>query len=87
MSVRNGLDKKRLARFNKIYIVMSYPTDEVGNRFISDMAIMESNINPYTDVLGDDIVDSEKVTVNDGFFQKLISFFKNLFGMDRTVVQ
>lgn len=36
---------------NKLYIVMSYPTDEVGNRFISDMAIMESNINPYTDVL------------------------------------
>ena len=38
-------------KFNKIYIVMSYPTDEVGNRLISDMAIMESNINPYTDVL------------------------------------
>jgi len=35
----------------KIYIVMSYPTDEVGNRFISDMSIIESNINPYTDVL------------------------------------
>ena len=35
----------------KIYIVMSYPSDEVGNRFISDMAIMESDINPYTDVL------------------------------------
>ena len=35
----------------KIYIVMSYPTDEVGNRLVSDMAIMENNINPYTDVL------------------------------------
>ena len=35
----------------KLYIVMSYPTDEVGNRFISDMEIMKSNINPYTDVL------------------------------------
>ena len=35
----------------KMYLVMSYPTDEVGNRFISDMAIMENNINPYTDVL------------------------------------
>lgn len=35
----------------KIYLIMSYPTDEVGNRFVSDMAIMESNINPYTDVL------------------------------------
>lgn len=36
---------------DKIYIVMSYPTDEVGNRLVSDMAIMENNINPYTDVL------------------------------------
>jgi len=41
----------QIPTLNKIYIVMSYPTDEVGNRFISDMAIMESNINPYTDVL------------------------------------
>ena len=35
----------------KIYVVMTYPTDEVGNRFISDIAIMESGINPYRDVL------------------------------------
>ena len=35
----------------KIYIVMTYPTDEVGNRFVSDMAIMESGVNPYTDYL------------------------------------
>ena len=41
----------QIPTLNKIYISMSYPTDEVGNRFISDMEIMESNINPYTDVL------------------------------------
>ena len=35
----------------KVYIVMTYPTDEVGNRFVSDLAIMESGINPYQDVL------------------------------------
>lgn len=35
----------------KIYIIMTYPTDEVGNRFVSDMAILESGINPYTDIL------------------------------------
>lgn len=35
----------------KIYIVMTYPTDEVGNPLVSSMAIMESGINPYTDVL------------------------------------
>jgi len=34
----------------KIYIVMTYPTDEVGNRFVSDMDIMEANVNPYSDI-------------------------------------
>lgn len=32
-----------------IYIVMSYPTDEVGNRFVSDLAVMQSGVNPYQD--------------------------------------
>ena len=35
----------------KVYIVMTYPTDEVGNRFISDIAIMDSGIDPYRDIL------------------------------------
>ena len=35
----------------KIYIVMTYPTDEVGNPLVSNMAIMESGINPYQDCL------------------------------------
>lgn len=32
-------------------------------------------------------IDSQTITVKAGFFQKLISFFKDLFGMDRTIVQ
>ena len=35
----------------KIYVVMTYPTDEVGNRFVSELAIMESGVNPYKDML------------------------------------
>ena len=35
----------------KVYIVMTYPTDEVGNRLVSDMKIMEEGVNPYCDVL------------------------------------
>lgn len=35
----------------KLYVVMTYPTDEVGNRFVSELAIMESGVNPYCDVL------------------------------------
>lgn len=35
----------------KLYIVMTYPTDEVGNRLVSDAEILKSGINPYTDIL------------------------------------
>ena len=31
----------------KVYVVMTYPTDEVGNRFVSDIEIMEKGVNPY----------------------------------------
>lgn len=34
-----------------------------------------------------EISDSESVTVKAGFFQKLISFFKNLFGANRDIIQ
>ncbi len=35
----------------KIVLQLSYPTDEVGNRLISNQLILEHNINPYSDVL------------------------------------
>lgn len=34
----------------RVNIVMTYPTDEVGNRLVSDKVIMEWGINPYKDV-------------------------------------
>lgn len=40
-----------MSNIHNIYVVMSYPTDEVGNRLISDEVIMESGVNPYTDLL------------------------------------
>ncbi len=36
---------------------------------------------------GTSVSDSQTVTVKSGFFQKLISFFKNLFGLNRVIVQ
>ena len=45
----------------------------------------DGTILSYKD--GREISDLQKVSVNSGFFQKLISFFKNLFGINRTVVQ
>lgn len=43
--------------------------------------------NVLTDADGNEISSSETVTVKAGFFQKLISFFKNLFRMDRLIIQ
>lgn len=36
---------------DNIYVVMTYPTDEVGNRLVSEEVMMESGVNPYRDVL------------------------------------
>ena len=41
----------KIPSLKKIYIAMTYPTDEVGNRLVSDMDIIKSGINPYTDLL------------------------------------
>lgn len=46
--------------------------------------VVDVNGNSYSNA---EISDSQKVSVNSGFFQKIISFFKNLFGMNRTIVQ
>ena len=36
---------------DKIYIQLSYPSDEVGNKLIKDEVLEKTNINPYTDTL------------------------------------
>ena len=58
-----------------------------GGTKIVTVKIIGSDGNVLKDVNGNEISDSETVTVKAGFFQKLISFFKNLFGANRTVVQ
>jgi F420-0:gamma-glutamyl ligase len=35
----------------KIYLMLSYPSDEVGNALITTEQLMESGVNPYADVL------------------------------------
>ena len=35
----------------KLYILLSYPRDEVGNALISDELVYKSRVNPYSDVL------------------------------------
>lgn len=46
--------------------------------------VVDANGNNYADT---DISETETITVKSGFFQKLISFFKNLFGLSRIVIQ
>ena len=35
----------------KIYLMLSYPSDEVGNHLISEDKMDEAGVNPYTDIL------------------------------------
>ena len=35
----------------KIYLMLSYPSDEVGNHLISEDRMDEAGVNPYTDIL------------------------------------
>ncbi len=43
--------------------------------------------NPICDKNSNDVSDSQRIEVKSGFFMKLISFFKNLFRINRTVTQ
>ena len=49
--------------------------------------IVDANGNVLKDKNGNEIQDSEKVSVNSGLWQKIVSFFKKLFGINVTVVQ
>lgn len=39
-----------MPQIEKIYVVLSYPCDEVGNRLISEQDIFEKEIKPYEDI-------------------------------------
>ena len=49
--------------------------------------LVDTNGNVIIDKNNNEIFDSQTVSVKSGFFQKIISFFKNLFGLNRNVVQ
>lgn len=49
--------------------------------------LVDSSGNPILDLNGNEIYDSQTIKVNSGIFQIIISFIKNLFGLNRTVVQ
>ena len=49
--------------------------------------VVDRNGNPVKNVNGAEISDSQTVKSNGGIWQKIVSFFKNLFGMNRVIVQ
>ncbi|MBO5360501.1 MAG: leucine-rich repeat domain-containing protein [Clostridia bacterium] len=52
-----------------------------------EVKLTDGNGIAYQDKSDAEISDIEEVSVNSGFFQKIISFFKNLFGINRIVTQ
>ncbi len=59
---------------------------ESGTKYITAVLVDEMGI-VYLDANGNELSDSQVVTIKAGFFQKLILFFKNLFGISCVVVQ
>lgn len=59
---------------------------ESGSKIVT-VKLVDANGYALKNVNGNEISDSEKVSVKADFFQKLISFFKNLFGINRTIIQ
>ncbi|MGN0547867.1 MAG: Ig-like domain-containing protein, partial [Acutalibacteraceae bacterium] len=49
--------------------------------------LVDSSGNPICDSNGNEIYDSQTIKVNSGILQIIVSFIKNLFGINRTVVQ
>ncbi len=61
-------------------------TFESGTKTVT-VKIVDENENPLKDADGNEISDEQNVSVNSSIWQKIVSFFKNLFRMDRTVIQ
>ena len=55
------------------------------NAVIEAKLVIDGEVMKY--VSGEEMSDRETVTVKSGFFQKLIAFFKNLFGISTAVIQ
>lgn len=49
--------------------------------------LIDSNGKAIKNANGKELSDSEKVTVNSGFWEKIIAFFRELFKIDRIIIQ
>lgn len=49
--------------------------------------VVDAYGNPIKNLSGEEIYATQTIEVKGNFFQKIISFFKNLFKIDRIIVQ
>lgn len=62
--------------------------EAVGDGTVKIMArVVDANGKPIKTLNGEEIYAMQTIEVNGNFFQKIISFFKNLFKIDRITVQ
>lgn len=62
--------------------------EAVGDGTVKVMArVVDANGNAVKSLSGEEIYAIQSIKVNGNFFQKIISFFKNLFKIDRITVQ
>lgn len=72
---------------NKVGEGETYTAERAENNFEITVKIVDSDDNVLLDADGEEVSDSQSIIVKAGFWQKLISFFKNLFGISRIVEQ
>ena len=66
--------------FKKVYILMSYPADEVGNHLFSDALLDEKGVDPYRDVLSEERYwELFGYTLHPFTGVDYVSFYKELF--------
>lgn len=74
--------------FKKVYLLMSYPSDEVGNHLFDDDLLDEKGVNPYSDVL-----DEKKYRELFGFVKHpftgvdYVEYYKELFNAEGCEVE
>ncbi len=62
--------------------------EAVGNGTAKVLArVVDKDGNPIKNLSGEEFYATQTLEVKGGLFQKIISFFKNLFRVDRTIVQ
>lgn len=62
-------------------------TSKKSREFTVSMKLVDDNGTVVKNLAGEELVSTQKLSSKAGFFQKIISFLKNLFGMNRVIVQ